>query len=231
MSALVKALYGVFSATALALAAGAAQAALPDLTGVWLIEGHVGAVKTVDGGTPALTAAAKKVYEEHRRAAAHGDYSFDGVTHCLPPGLPRLMLMHEPFEILQRDKIIYFVHQLNRLPRRAYLNEALPTDVDPHYLGYSVAHWDGSTLVIESAGFDDSTLLDNAGLPHSEDLHLTERYQLSADGKHLHLNYTVDDAKTFTKPWSGQADYTRQVGYEVPEEVCAATPADKRPRS
>ncbi len=46
--------------------------------------------------------------------------------------------MHEPFEILQRDKAIYFLHQINRLPRRVYMNEALPTDVDPHYLGYSV---------------------------------------------------------------------------------------------
>jgi hypothetical protein len=122
------------------------------------------------------------------------------------------------------------VFQVNRLPRRAYLNEALPTDVDPHYLGYSVAHWDADTLVIQSAGFDDRTLLDNAGLPHSEDLRLTERYQLSPDGKRLHLTYTVEDPKTFTKAWSAQADYARGDGYQIPEDVCAATPVDKRPR-
>jgi hypothetical protein len=219
----------VLSAVALTLSAVAARAA-PDLTGVWQLTGRVSAVKTTDGGAPPLTADAKAVYDAHRKAAAKGDYSFDGVTRCLPPGLPRLMLMHEPFEILQRDKIVYFVYQVNRLPRRAYLNEALPTDVDPHYLGYSVAHWDTDTLVVESAGFDASTLLDNAGLPHSEDLHLAERYQLSPDGKRLHLTYTVEDAKTFTKPWSAQAEYTRLSGYQIPEEVCAATPVDKRPR-
>jgi hypothetical protein len=140
------------------------------------------------------------------------------------------MLMHEPFEILQRDKIVYFVYQVNRLPRRAYLNEALPTDMDPHYLGYSVAHWDADTLVVESAGFDDSTLLDNAGLPHSEDLHLTERYQLSPDGKRLRLTYTVEDPKTFTHAWSAQTQYTHLPGYQIPEDVCAATPSAKRPR-
>ncbi len=139
--------------------------------------------------------------------------------------------MHEPFEILQRDKVIYFLHQINRLPRRVYMGEALPTDVDPHYLGYSVGHWDGDTLVIESSGFDDSTLLDNVGLPHSDDMHLTERYQVSADGKHLQLQYTVEDPKTFTKPWSSQAQFTRKPGLELVEEVCAATPAEKRPRS
>ncbi|HTV78233.1 MAG TPA: hypothetical protein VMF03_08245 [Steroidobacteraceae bacterium] len=204
--------------------------AAPDLSGVWLLDGHIGAVKTTDGGAPPLTPDAQGRYEAHRKAAARGDYSYDGVTRCLPPGLPRLMLMHEPFEILQRDKIVYFLYQVNRLPRRAYLNESLPTDVDPHYLGYSVAHWDADTLVVDTAGFDDSTLLDNVGLPHSEDLHLTERYRLSPDGKHLHLTYTVEDPKTFTKPWSARADYTRQDGYRIPEEVCAATAVDKRPR-
>jgi hypothetical protein len=221
--------YGVLAAAALVLGTSVANAA-PDLTGVWQITGHVGAVKTTDGGSPPLTAAARAVYDAHRKAAAKGDFSFDGTRRCLPPGLPRLMLMHEPFEILQRDKIVYFVYQVNRLPRRAYLNEALPTDVDPHYLGYSVARWDAGTLVVESAGFDDSTLLDNVGLPHSEELHLTERYQLSADGKHLRLIYTVDDPKTFTKAWSGQTEYARLPNYRIPEEVCAATAVAKRPR-
>lgn len=218
-------------AAALALVSLAALADPPDLSGVWFITTHVGALKTVEGQAPPLTPEAKAVYDTHRAAARKGDYSYDGLTHCLPPGLPRLMLMREPFEILQKPKVLYFVHQLNRLPRRVYLNEALPTDVDPHYLGYSVGKWDGNALVVDSAGFDDSTMLDNAGLPHSESLHLTERYELSADGKRLHLRFTIDDPKTFTRAWSGQADYVKRPGYELTEDVCAATPAAKRPRS
>jgi hypothetical protein len=231
MSERLGALYVLLSATALTLAGGTALAAAPDLSGVWLLSGRVGAVRTTDGGAPPLNAAAQAVYDKNRAAAAHGDYAFDSVTRCLPPGLPRLMLMHEPFEIVQHAKVVYFIYQVNRLPRRVYLDEALPTDVDPHYLGYSVGHWDGDTLVVESAGFDDSTLLDNVGLPHSEDLRLTERFQLSADGRHLHLNFTVEDPKTFTKAWSGQTDYARQSGVEIAEDVCAATPAAKRPRN
>jgi hypothetical protein len=227
----MRALQIFLSSAALGAMSVNASAAAPDLSGVWFISGHVGALKTVDGKAPPLTPEAQAVYAAHKAAIAKGDFSFDGVTHCLPPGLPRLMLMHEPFEILQRPKALYFVYQLNRLPRRVYLDEALPTDVDPHYLGYSVGKWDGNALVIDSAGFDDSTLLDNAGLPHSDALHLTERYELSADGKHLHLKFTIDDPKTFTQAWSGQADYVKRPGYELTEDVCAATPPTKRPRS
>ncbi len=211
-------------AAALASVAVTIQAAPPDLTGVWFIAGHVDALKTAQGASPPLTPSAKAVYERHRAAAAHGDHSFDGVTRCLPPGLPRLMLMNEPFEILQRSKVIYFLHQLNRLPRRAYVNEQLPADADPLYLGHSVARWEGDTLVIESAGFQEGTLLDDAGLPHSDALHLTELYKLSKDGKHLHARFTIEDPKSYMRPWSAQAEYIKRSGYELREEVCA----DKR---
>lgn len=221
----------LLSAAAMATLSATALADPPDLSGVWFITAHVDALKTVEGKAPPLTPEAKAVYEAHRAAARKGDYSYDGLTHCLPPGLPRLMLMQEPFEILQKPKVLYFVHQLNRLPRRVYLNEALPTDVDPHYLGYSVGKWDGNALVVDSSGFDDSTMLDNVGMPHSESLHLTERYELSADGKHLHLRFTIDDPKTFTQAWSGEANYVKRPGFELTEDVCAATPPAKRPRS
>jgi hypothetical protein len=218
------------SLVTLTLAAAAPAQSHPDLTGVWAITAPVATLKTSQGAPAPLKPEAQAVYDAHRAAAARGDYSFDGVTHCLPPGLPRLMLMREPFEILQRDKIIYFVHQLNRLPRRAYVDEKLPADPDPHYLGYSVARWDGDTLVIESSGFDGGTLLDAAGMPHSEGMRLTERYELAKDGRHLHASFLIDDPATFTQPWAASADYVRRKGYELPEEVCAAQDAAHRPR-
>jgi hypothetical protein len=205
----------------LAVTFARAASAIPDLTGVWSIVSRADALKTEDGKLPPLLPSAKTVYEGHLAQAARGDRSFDGTTHCLPPGLPRLMLVHRPFEILQRPKTIYFIHELNRLPRRAYVGESLPTDVDPHYLGYSVARWEGDTLVIESSGFDDGTLLDSAGLPHSDALHVTERYQLDKDGKHLHARFTIEDPKTFSASWSFKAEYVKRPGYELRENVCA----------
>lgn len=199
------------------------RASEPDLTGVWLIVKPPTTLKTVEGARPPLNPGGTALYEQHLAAAAHGDRTFDGTGKCLPPGLPRLMLVNEPFEIMQRDKVVYFLHELNRLPRRAYFGEALPADADPMYLGYSVARWDGATLVIESSGFREGTLLDDSGLPHSESLHLTERYQLDKDGRTLHARFTIDDPKKFTRPWDAKADYVRRPGYEIPEQVCADT--------
>ena len=216
---------GMFALLALP---GLCLAAKPDLTGVWSITSDDSTLKTVDGKTPPLTPAADAIYKKHLAEASKGDRSFDGVTTCLPPGLPRLMLEKEPFEIMQRDKAVYFVSQVNRLPRRAYFNEKLPTDVDPEYLGFSVAKWDGDTLVIDSSGFRDITLLDDSGLPHSEDLHLTERYTLSKDGKELRARFTIEDPKTFTRRWEARAEYKKLPGYEIPEEVCADQLASKK---
>ncbi len=70
----------LLAAAALSLVGTIARADPPDLSGVWLLSGHVGAVKTTDGGAPPLTPEAKAVYEAHRAAAAHGDYSYDSVT-------------------------------------------------------------------------------------------------------------------------------------------------------
>jgi hypothetical protein len=218
MKQLIPLLAALLAATAPGLAAAA------DLTGVWSIVSPRDALKTSEGKLPPLLPDAKAIYERHLAQAARGDRSFDGTTRCLPPGLPRLMLVRAPFEILQRPNTIYFVHELNRLPRRAYLNEKLPTDADPHYLGYSVARWEGETLVIESSGFEEGTLLDAAGLPHSDALHLTERYRLDEDGRHLHARFTVEDAKTFVAPWSFTAEYVKRPDYELRENVCA----DKR---
>lgn len=212
---------GPWALWAALLVAAPVLANAPDLTGVWSIVKPEDELKTEDGKLPPLLAEAKTVYEKNKAMAARGDHSFDGTTHCLPPGLPRLMLIRSPFEILQRPNTIYFVHELNRLPRRVYLNEKLPVDVDPHYLGYSVAHWEGDTLVIDSNGFEEGTVLDAAGLPHSESLQLTERYQLDKDGKHLHARFTIEDAKTFAAPWSFKAEYVKKPGYELHEDVCA----------
>jgi hypothetical protein len=208
---------------AVLVAPALARAAEPDLTGVWLIVKPPTTLKTVEGARPPLNPSGTALYEQHLAAAAHGDRTFDGTGKCLPPGLPRLMLVNEPFEIMQRDKVVYFLHELNRLPRRAYFGEALPADADPMYLGYSVARWDGATLVIESSGFREGTLLDDSGLPHSESLHLTERYQLDKDGRTLHARFTIDDPKMFTRPWEAKADYLRRLKYEIPEQVCADT--------
>jgi hypothetical protein len=222
------------------LAAGAALAALPalaqaaahpDFSGAWIVTPYSASLKPADGKPAPLKPAAKAVYDKHLAALAKGDKSWDEVSICLPEGLPRLLNINEPFEIMQKDKAMYFVAQ-NRLPFRAYFGEQLPTDVDPLYLGFSVAKWVGPALVIDTNGFRDTTFLDDKGLPHSEKLHLTQTFKLGAGGKTMSVTYKIDDPDTFTRPWTATRTFTKKpASFQMPEEVCAEklqTTAPKR---
>ena len=200
-----------------------AQGKHPDFTGAWIVSPYRAALKPADGKPVPLKPEAKKVYDQHRAAAAKGDRTWDDSSICLPEGLPRLETINEPFEIMQKSNAMYFVAQ-NRLPWRAYFNEKLPgDDPDPMYLGYHVARWEGAKLVIDSAGFRDTSVLDDKGIPHSEKLRLTETYVMGPDGKTMTVTYRIEDPDTFTRPWTAKATFKKMpASFQFPEEVCAA---------
>jgi hypothetical protein len=212
------------------MAAGAAVAALPalaqaqahpDFSGAWQVSPYSASLTPSDGKAVPFKPEAKKVYDAHVAAAAKGDRKWDETTICIPEGLPRLMNINEPFEIMQKDRALYFVAQ-NRLPWRAYFNETLPTDVDPFYLGYHVAKWEGSKVVIESNGFRDNTVLDDKGIPHSEKLSLKQTYALAPGGKTMTVTTRIEDPDTFTRPWTATKTYKKlPASFQFPEEVCA----------
>jgi hypothetical protein len=216
----------------LAAAPVAAQApATADLTGTWQIKGYSPNLKPTDAALPPFTRAGKAAYDKNLAMAAKGDRSFDEVlTSCLPPGLPRLMTINKPFQIVQKPNRIFFIHQENRLPRKVFMNEALPVDPDPLYDGFSVGKWEGDTLVVDSAGFREGTLLDDAGLPHTEALKLTERYRL-VDRNTLEGRYTIEDKGTFSRPWTAVVQFERKTDYLFPEEVCAERLKTTAPKS
>ncbi|MEI9889632.1 MAG: hypothetical protein WDN45_02430 [Caulobacteraceae bacterium] len=211
-----------------------AQPKHPDLTGAWQVSPYSAGLKPSDGKPIPFKPAAKTLYDAHLAATAKGDRaSWDETAICIPEGLPRIMLIDAPFEIMQKPNAMYFIAR-NRLPWRAYFNEKLPdfNDTDPLYLGFHVAKWEGSKLVIESGGFRDTTALDDKGIPHSEKLHLTEIYALGADGKTMTVSYKIEDPDTFTRPWTAKASFRRlPASFHMPEEVCAEklqTTAPKR---
>jgi hypothetical protein len=204
----------------------------PDFTGAWIVSPYTGVLKPVDGKPVPFKPEAKKVYEAHVAAAAKGDRSWDDTSICLPEGLPRLETIKEPFEIMQKSNAMYFVAQ-NRLPWRAYFGEKLPdpADADPMYLGYHVAKWEGSKLVIDSSGFRDVSVLDDKGIPHSEKLHLTETYVMGPDKKTMTVTYRIEDPDTFTHAWTAKASFKRMPSsFQFPEEVCAAKLATTAPK-
>jgi len=123
------------------------------------------------------------------------------VSHCLPLGIPSAdIFTFAPFKIIQARGLIMIMYEVDNTHRQIYTDgRKLPADPNPTWLGYSVGHWEGDTLVVDTAGFNDKSWLDAAGHPHSEALRVEERFR-RRDFGHLDLQVTVDDPKMYTKP-------------------------------
>jgi len=146
----------------------------------------------------------------------------DPEGYCLPPGVPRMMYTPYPAEILQmQDRIVFIYEGGAHVWRNIWLDGRKHTDdPNPTYLGESVGHWEGDTLVVDVIGFNERTWLDFAGHPHGEKLHVTERYTIAPDGKSLTAVVTVDDPDTFNEPLHMMNKW-RKVVNPMLETVCA----------
>src|SRR5262249_37764846 len=100
-----------------------------------------------------------------------------------------------------------------------------PADPNPTWMGYSVGRWDGDTLVVESAGFNDRTWLDFAGHPHSEELRVTERFT-RRDFGHMQLQLTIDDPKAYTKAFTVPVELRFVPDTDLLETVCSENEQD-----
>jgi hypothetical protein len=198
-----------------------AAAAVPDLNGgTWQAINPPKTLRTIEGKEPPLLPAAKAIYEKHLAARKASDLAFDTTDRCLPPGLPRVLYMPASFEFLQRSEEITILYEWNRLLRTVEMNVA-PGEIPwPTYLGRSVGRWQGQTLIIDTTGFTDNTLLDTAGLPHSDALRVTEKYTPSADGNRMTVRIAIDDPKMYSKPWETALELKRNPKGEINEDVC-----------
>jgi hypothetical protein len=144
----------------------------------------------------------------------------DPDANCTLSGLPRIELGPKPFKILQSADEVVILYQDYTAFRQVFTDgRALPVDPQPSWLGYSVGKWDGDTLVVETIGFNDLTWLDNGGTPHSEALHVTERFH-RRDKERLDLQITIDDPKTFSKPFTVTEHARLLPAAELTEMIC-----------
>lgn len=184
----------------------------PDLTGVWMID-HFQPALFPKGTPPPFTPWAEAQF---KRADTKVN---DPNLACLPHGIPRLMFVPLPMEILQvPDKVLMYQEAGNQL-RQIHLNRDHKKDLDPTYNGDSVGRWEGNTLVIDTIGFNDVTWLDHVGLPHTESLHVVERVH-RVDHDTLVDDFTIEDPKAYTKPWTASQTYHLKPGWEIAEYVC-----------
>jgi hypothetical protein len=129
------------------------------------------------------------------------------VASCFPTGMPRLMTEVFPFEIIQvRDRVLILFEKDYAVSHIWTDGRKLPEDPDPAYMGYSIGKWEGDTFVVDTIGLKDRTWLDRAGHPHSDALHVVGRMRRVSHDR-LQIDWTFDDPKAFTKPWTGQTIY------------------------
>jgi hypothetical protein len=150
---------------------------------------------------------------------------YDPEGYCLPPGGPRLMATPYPMEIIQlpeQKRIIMTFEGATHIWREIYMDgRAHPSGdaLNPTYLGHSVGRWEGDTLVVDVVGFNEGTWLDYSGHPHTDMLHVVERYT-RRNKNVLHYEATIDDPGAYTKPWNVGWNIPWRANGELSEYIC-----------
>ncbi|MDE2476629.1 MAG: hypothetical protein KGO48_16365 [Alphaproteobacteria bacterium] len=148
--------------------------------------------------------------------------AFTAQSSCVPAGVPFFMGYGgpDPIVFLQTPKEVWmFWHEDNQV-RRVYLNVPHSKNPRPSWYGESVGHYEGDSLVIDTIGLNAKTVVDIYRTPHTEQLHVIERWHLIDGGKTMEAIFTVDDAGSFYKPWTAQRHYHR-VDQDFEEKICA----------
>jgi hypothetical protein len=187
--------------------------------GLWLPRGFVigDLRKAVKGGEALpLRPWADAVYKT-RLADLGKD---DPTSNCIVGGVPRSDFVPYPFKILDTPGVMVILYEAIHSFRQIFTDgRALPKDPNPAWFGYSVGRWEKDVFVVESAGFNDNVWLDNAGVPATEQLKVTERF-IRTDFGHMDIEITIDDPKTYTKPWVMVQPLVYQADNEIIEYIC-----------
>ena len=182
----------------------------PDLSGVWYAQ------RTVDPGKPAPLPWADALQKDR---AANNSKDAPG-AHCLPRGLTNAGALF-PYKLIQTPTLLVMLFEDDTPSHRQVFLDGRghPKDADPSWMGHSIGHWEGETLVVDTVGFNDQSWIDTAGHPHTEMLHITERMR-RVDVGHLEIELTIEDAGAYAAPWVIKRIADLDVKDEIGEYVC-----------
>jgi hypothetical protein len=186
----------------------------PDFSGIW--EGPFIQDMSKDGKSQKGAGVIPMTEWAKQKMATQVDVS----VHCLPTGYVRTTNAPFPLEIVQRPDRIVFLYEINNNFHIVFTDgRDHPQDLEPTWAGHSIGKWDGDTLVVDTVGFNGKTQLDTEGHPHSELLHVIERFT-QTDAAHFTYDLTIDDPKAYTRPWKNVRTFTRNPRYELLEYSC-----------
>ena len=209
---------------AISLLPAPAQAETPEISGTWWATQYHARIQLVGGGDLPLTAAGKAAYETNMAGLKDGSITDAARKFCVPDGLPRVLATPYPFEIIQAPPgQITIIHELNHQIRVVAMDKPMPGEKElttfPFYNGHSVGHFEGDTLVIETAGFNEKTFIDAVGAPHTDDMRTTERVR-RISATQLEDVITVHDPAYYSKDWQARFVYNLRNDVRLEDYVC-----------
>jgi hypothetical protein len=168
---------------------------------------------------PEFKAAWEAEQKKNADANAAGEPIANNYTHCIPDGMPAMMMAMFPMEVLQTQRQVTIIQEAYNQVRRIYLNDTLPPveDAEPGFWGHAAGKWEGDDFVVETIGIKDYVRF--RGAPHSANMRIHERMRM-IDADHFENEVTVDDPEYLTAPWKWKWVYQRRPNYKMYEYVC-----------
>jgi hypothetical protein len=159
--------------------------------------------RVADLSSPILQPWAREVVRKHNEEARSGKRFGTPTASCWPKGVTGFLLspMTQPMYFIQGPKEVVMILASKQEVRHIYMTDKHSENVKPSWYGESIGRYEGETLVVDTIGIDDRTLVDGFGTPHTKQLHVIERFHLFEDGKGLEANVHVEDPGAFTMPW------------------------------
>ena len=210
-------------------ASGAAKSQAPfdprDLSGQW--SGGLGGGLHSVGQMPGMLPEAKARFDVNTAElkTPGGVITVDPTLSCEPPSVPRIYdlgsSLVEFYQAKDRPERIFLFYEVIHTWRTIWMNNRPMPDNGgvPRALGYSLGHWEGNDLVVDTTGFSDWGWLNRSGYPHSDALHVMERFR-RLDRDHMRLDITLDDPKAYAQPWKMAIDFTLKPDWDFAETFC-----------
>ena len=173
-----------------------------------------------DLANPNVKQWAKDIMRKDTEEIDAGKMQWSANSSCVPAGTPMFVLSGGPFFILQAPTKVVMLDEGSQHARRIYLNVPHSQNVEPSWFGESVGWYEGETLVVDTIGISTKSFVDSYRTPHTEKLHVVERWRLIDGGNMLQVDITVDDPETYYQPWRTYQRYQRG-NAAFNEEICA----------
>jgi hypothetical protein len=189
----------------------------PDFSGIWEVPtGDYLANLATDGIEVPMQPWAAALFKERQESNGIGRPS----EHCLPHSVTDFDAHFTPRKLIQLpDEIVLLFEQYHSFREIFTDSRSLPDVQQPAWFGYSVGHWEGDTLVVNTIGVSEETWLDDAGHPHTEEMRIVERFR-RPDFGHMEVELTINDPKAYTKPWTVKLPWRLVPDTELLDGVC-----------